>query len=161
MTGVVVAAACADTPADAHTACTWFACAPGAPRRLARGRRGAAGHGAAADRPPSLVVLPAVSWQGLNRWTTRTSTASPDTLESRSSRAPVASLRRRPAALRFAAEVSPLLRFLDRERLAYDITTDLALARRQGPRSATRPAWRSPAPPAGFRDACATASARR
>ena len=34
---------------------------------------------------------------------------------------------------RFDAEVSPLLRWLDRERLAYDLTTDLALARREGP----------------------------
>ena len=30
-------------------------------------------------------------------------------------------------------EVSPLLRWLDRERLPYDLTTDIALARREGP----------------------------
>jgi hypothetical protein len=34
---------------------------------------------------------------------------------------------------RFELEVSPLMRWLDRERLAYDLTTDLALARREGP----------------------------
>ena len=34
---------------------------------------------------------------------------------------------------RFAAEVAPLLRYLDRERLAYDLTTDLSLARGEGP----------------------------
>ena len=34
---------------------------------------------------------------------------------------------------RFDAEVSPLLRWLDRERLPYDLTTDLALARHEGP----------------------------
>ena len=34
---------------------------------------------------------------------------------------------------RFRSEVSPLLRFLDRERLPYDLTTDLSLARREGP----------------------------
>ena len=42
---------------------------------------------------------------------------------------------RSPAAGRpgFAGEVAPLLRFLDRARLAYDLTTDLSLARREGP----------------------------
>jgi hypothetical protein len=34
---------------------------------------------------------------------------------------------------RFRAEVGPLLRYLDRERLAYDLTTDVSLARREGP----------------------------
>jgi hypothetical protein len=34
---------------------------------------------------------------------------------------------------RFDAEVSPLLRWLDREKLPYDLTTDLALARHEGP----------------------------
>jgi hypothetical protein len=34
---------------------------------------------------------------------------------------------------RFSSEVSPLIRFLDRERLPYDLTTDLSLARREGP----------------------------
>jgi len=34
---------------------------------------------------------------------------------------------------RFNAEVSPLLRWLDREKLPYDLTTDLALARHEGP----------------------------
>ena len=34
---------------------------------------------------------------------------------------------------RLVREVSPLLRFLDRERLGYDLTTDLSLARREGP----------------------------
>ena len=49
------------------------------------------------------------------------------------------SVRRGPAVRggalprRFDAEVSPLLRWLDRERLPYDLTTDLALARHEGP----------------------------
>jgi len=34
---------------------------------------------------------------------------------------------------RFDAEVSPLLRWLDREKLPYDLTTDLALSRHEGP----------------------------
>ena len=34
---------------------------------------------------------------------------------------------------RFSAEVGPLLRFLDREGLAYDLTTDVSLARGEGP----------------------------
>ncbi len=86
----------------------------------------------AADRPRPLLVLPAVTWQGLNRWDSDFD-GFPDTLES--SRSIPAE---RPFAggglpPRFAAEESPLLRFLDRERLAYDITTDLALARGEGP----------------------------
>lgn len=86
----------------------------------------------AANRPRPLVVLPAVTWQGLNRWDSDLD-GFPDTLES--SRSIPAD---RPYAgggppPRFAAEASPLLRFLDREHLAYDITTDVALARGEGP----------------------------
>ena len=33
----------------------------------------------------------------------------------------------------FASETAPLLRYLEREGLAYDLTTDLSLARREGP----------------------------
>jgi hypothetical protein len=86
----------------------------------------------AQNRSRPLVVLPALTWQGLNRMD--------DDADGFSDRLPFARAVRldRPFAggglpLRFDAEVSPLLRWLDRERLAYDLTTDLALARREGP----------------------------
>ncbi len=88
--------------------------------------RGARSHA----RP--LVVLPALTWQGLNRVD--------DDADGFGDRLPFSRAVRvdRPFAggglpKRFAAEVSPLLRWLDRERLAYDLTTDVALARREGP----------------------------
>jgi hypothetical protein len=86
----------------------------------------------AAERPRPLVVLPAMSWQGLN--------PVDDDLDGFADTLPD----RRPVGLarpfaggglppRFRAEVGPLLRYLDRERLAYDLTTDVSLARREGP----------------------------
>ena len=98
----------------------WPLAVAGLPPRSARSRA----------RP--LVVLPALTWQGLNRLD--------DDADGFGDRLPFARAVRldRPFAdgglpPRFAAEVSPLLRWLDRERLAYDLTTDLALARREGP----------------------------
>ena len=83
-------------------------------------------------RPRPLVVLPAATWQGLNRFDSDLDGFA-DTLETRAS-VPASrpfALGRLPA--RFRSEISPLLQFLDRERLAYDLTTDLSLARRRGP----------------------------
>jgi hypothetical protein len=83
-------------------------------------------------RARPLVVLPAATWQGLNRFDSDLDGFA-DTLNDRTS-VPVSrpfALGRLPA--RFRSEISPLLQFLDRERLAYDLTTDLSLARRQGP----------------------------
>jgi hypothetical protein len=86
----------------------------------------------AVRRSRPLVVLPAISWQGLN--------AVDDDLDGFADSFP----RARSVGLdrpfaggalppRFQAEVAPLLRYLDRERLAYDLTTDLSLARGEGP----------------------------
>jgi hypothetical protein len=98
----------------------WPLAVAGLPPKRARGRA----------RP--LVVLPALTWQGLNRVD--------DDADGFDDRLPFARAVRlnRPFAgggppPRFNSEVSPLLRWLDRERLAYDLTTDLALARREGP----------------------------
>jgi hypothetical protein len=98
----------------------WPLAVAGLPPRSARGEA----------RP--LVVLPALTWQGLNRVD--------DDADGFADRLPFADSVRldRPFAdgglpPRFQAEVSPLLRWLDRERLPYDLTTDLALARREGP----------------------------
>jgi hypothetical protein len=82
------------------------------------------------ERP--LVVLPALSWQGLN--------PVDDDYDGFADTLP----RDLPVRLdrhfaggglppRFAAEGAPLLRFLDTERLSYDLTTDLSLARGEGP----------------------------
>jgi hypothetical protein len=98
----------------------WPLAVAGLPPKRARGR----------SRP--LVVLPALTWQGLNRID--------DDADGFADRLPFARAVRldRPFAgggvpARLDSEVSPLLRWLDRERLAYDLTTDLALARREGP----------------------------
>jgi len=84
------------------------------------------------DRARPLVVLPAVTWQGVNPYDSDRDGFGDTFTTSRS--VPV----ERPFAggglpPGFASEVSPLLRFLDRERMAYDLTTDLSLARREGP----------------------------
>ena len=97
----------------------WPLAVAGLPPRSARGQA----------RP--LVVLPALTWQGLNRVD--------DDADGFVDSLPFAPVRvDRPFAggalpARFDAEVSPLLRWLDRERLPYDLTTDLALARHEGP----------------------------
>jgi hypothetical protein len=86
----------------------------------------------AAERPRPLVVLPAISWQGLNKVD--------DDFDGFADSFPTArSLGLdRPFAggglpPRFGAEVAPMLRYLDREQLAYDLTTDLSLAKGEGP----------------------------
>jgi hypothetical protein len=98
----------------------WPLAVAGLPPRSARGEA----------RP--LVVLPALTWQGLNRVD--------DDADGFADRLPFSRSVRldRPFADgalpgRFDQEVSPLLRWLDRERLPYDLTTDLALSRREGP----------------------------
>jgi hypothetical protein len=98
----------------------WPLAVAGLPPKRARGQA----------RP--LVVLPALTWQGLNRVDDDA-----DGFEDRLPFAPAVRLDR-PFAdgglpLRFESEVSPLLRWLDREQLPYDLTTDIALARREGP----------------------------
>ena len=92
----------------------------------------------AARRPRPLVVLPAISWQGLNR-VDGDRDGFADTLENARSvglRRPFAG-GRLPAG--FSAQSSPLLRFLERRRLAYDLTTDVSLAVREGPALANAP----------------------
>jgi hypothetical protein len=86
----------------------------------------------AAQRPRPLVVLPAISWQGLNPVDDDHDGFADTLLEGRpvSLSRPFAGGRPPP---RFRSEVEPLLLYLDRERLAYDLTTDVSLARREGP----------------------------
>ena len=80
-----------------------------------------------------LVVLPAITWEGRNRidddrdgFADTLDTAEAVRLERGFAHG------RLPAG--FEQTTGPLLRFLDRERLRYDLTTDLALARGEGPR---------------------------
>ena len=84
------------------------------------------------DRARPLVVLPAVTWQGVNPYDSDRDGFGDTFASARSVPAdrPFAGGGLPPG---FASEVSPLLRFLDRERMAYDLTTDLSLARREGP----------------------------
>ena len=86
----------------------------------------------AAERPRPLVVLPAMTWQGLN--------PVDDDLDGFADTLPAGgpvSLDRpfRDGALppEFRSETAPLLLYLEREGLAYDLTTDVSLARREGP----------------------------
>jgi hypothetical protein len=93
-----------------------------------------AGRPAASDRARPLVVLPAMSWQGLNP-VDDDADGFADTLPGGG---PV-KLDRYFATSglppRFGAEGAPLLEYLDRAALPYDLTTDVALARgeRSGP----------------------------
>ena len=94
--------------------------------------------------PRPLVVLPAISWQGENRvdddldgFSDTLSEGGPLTGRPRGRRVRAGrhfARGRLPRGLR--AESAPLLRFLDRNRLRYHLTTDLALARREGPKLA-------------------------
>ncbi len=92
----------------------------------------------AVGRPRPLVILPVATWQGENRFDSDLD-GFPDTLQD-SDAVPVDrpyDQGRLPAGLR--REASPLLGFLDRERLAYDLTTDVALAGREGPSLSNAP----------------------
>ena len=83
-------------------------------------------------RPRPLVVLPAVTWQGTNPYDSDLDGFA-DTLGTTNSLPPERPFEDRGLPPGLVLEASPLVRFLDRERLAYDLTTDLALARRKGP----------------------------
>lgn len=83
------------------------------------------------SRPRPLVVLPVIGWQGENPLDGRFD-GFPDDLESSRS----AALQRPyagglPRGLR--SQAAPLLAFLDRARLPYDLTTDVSLTAERGP----------------------------
>jgi len=91
--------------------------------------------GSARARPRVLVVLPTISWQGLNPFDADADGFS-DTLDTAAAAALDRPLLPRGGPRGLATGEGALLRFLDRERLAYELTTDLALARAKGPRLA-------------------------
>jgi hypothetical protein len=86
----------------------------------------------AAERARPLLVLPAMSWQGLNSVDDDLDGFA-DTLPEGRSVGLTRPFRSGGLPPRFASEVGPLLRYLDREGLAYDLTTDVSLARGEGP----------------------------
>jgi FlgD Ig-like domain len=86
----------------------------------------------AAERPRPMVVLPAMSWQGLNPIDDDLDGFA-DTLPEGRSVGLIRPFRGGGLPPRLSSEVGPLLRYLDREGLAYDLTTDVSLARGEGP----------------------------
>lgn len=85
-----------------------------------------------ATRARPLVILPVATWQGDNPFDSDLD-GFPDTLDEARSvpvDRPYAD-GRLPGGLR--SETAPLLEFLDRAKLPYDLTTDVALAAGQGP----------------------------
>jgi len=82
---------------------------------------------------PLLVVVPAITWLGRDS-VDDDGDGLPDTLERGAAVSwprPLSGDGGLPSG--FADSVAPLLVALDRAHIAYDVTTDLALARRQGP----------------------------
>jgi len=93
----------------------------------------------ASSRPRPLVVLPVVTWQGLNRFDDDLD-GFPDDLDDGRRVAlgrPYAG-GRLPRGAR--TQAAPLLAFLDRARLPYDLTTDVSLSEDRGPSLANAPA---------------------
>jgi hypothetical protein len=92
----------------------------------------------AAERAPLLVVVPAVTWIGADK-VDDDGDGLPNTLETGG---PVkwprvlAGDHGLPAG--FATGTAPLLVFLDRSRIRYDLTSDIALARSRDPRATDR-----------------------
>jgi hypothetical protein len=117
---------------DGHSAAVPLA-VQGRPTGAGRGSRAGAG-----SRPRPLVVLPAITWQGENQ-VDDDGDGFPNTLEIASSARAERAFARGRAPRGLESEVAPLLRFMDSQKLAYDLTTDLALARRRGPGIEGRP----------------------
>jgi hypothetical protein len=103
-----------------------------------------------------LVVLPYLSWQGRNVLDDKPFDGVPDTL---GRGGPVPLLRNLGLPAGFGQQEAPLLIYLDRSGLRYDLTTDAALALGQGPQLAGhsgvvlagQPGWAPPALGAALR----------
>lgn len=92
------------------------------------------------ERAPLLVVLPMIRWLGTNEVDEKPRDGIPNTLASGSSvpyPRPFPGEDGLPQGL--ADEVAPLLVMLDRARIRYDITTDVALSLGREPRAGDRP----------------------
>jgi hypothetical protein len=84
-----------------------------------------------------LVVVPSLSWEG-SAEVDDNGDGQPDTLDAGGPAQWPRVLPELPADLR--TEEAPLLTFLDRAKIRYDLTSDLALALGNGPRATDRPA---------------------
>ncbi|HEX5145493.1 MAG TPA: N,N-dimethylformamidase beta subunit family domain-containing protein, partial [Conexibacter sp.] len=130
-----------------------LATGPGVPAPAHRGRHGRGHRSAAVARGPVhrttvplavrttkprrvLVVLPALTWQGLNP-VDDDGDGMPNTLDAASPAHGASAQLTRPFAHGMPADVAaqeePLLRFLDDQLMHYDLTTDVALATDAGP----------------------------
>jgi FlgD Ig-like domain len=85
-----------------------------------------------------LVVVPAITWQGLNQVDDDNDGFANLLSAGNSVKVDRAFAHGLPPA-GLESQVSPLLRFLAREHLPYELTTDLAFARGDGPSLANRP----------------------
>jgi hypothetical protein len=93
-----------------------------------------------------LVVLPALTWQSLNR-VDDDFDGFADTLPRSRAVSLIRPFAGNELPIGFQSEVAPLLRWLDREHLAYDLTTDLSLARGEGPALGNAPGVAFPGSP--------------
>jgi len=99
---------------------------------------GVPGRGAGTRARP-LVVLPVITWQGLNRFDDDLDGFPDDLTDGRrvALNRPYAN-GRLPLGAR--TQAAPLLAFLDRARLPYDLTTDVSLSEGRGPTLSNAPA---------------------
>ena len=102
--------------------------------RVRAGRQRAVWPVAVGDPSPGrrlpLLVLPALTWQGLNPVDDDADGFADTLADSRAVRLDRPFARGAP---RFGSEVAPLVRWLDREKLRYNVTTDISLARGRPP----------------------------
>jgi hypothetical protein len=84
------------------------------------------------SRPRPLVILPLATWQGHNPFDSDLD-GFPDTLDNSQSIPASRPYDRGLLPEDLVREGAPLLEFLDREHLSYDLTTDVALSERRGP----------------------------
>jgi hypothetical protein len=92
----------------------------------------------APERARLLVVVPAISWLGVDK-VDDDGDGLPDTLEAGGPvEWPRVLLGDQGLPATFADQTAPLLVFLDRARIRYDLTSDIALARSRDPRATDR-----------------------
>jgi N,N-dimethylformamidase beta subunit-like, C-terminal len=94
----------------------------------------------AEKRSSVLVVVPAVTWLGTDKVDDRPFDGLPNTLtDGGTVRWPRAFVGDDGLPADFATQIAPLLVFLDRQRIRYDLTSDLDLDLTRNPRASDRP----------------------
>lgn len=92
----------------------------------------------AAEKPRPLLVLPTITWQGEAPWDDD-GDGFAETLEDSNAVRLGHPYPRAGLPPGFASQTAPLLDFLERASLRYDLTTDVSLARGEGPSLANAP----------------------